>query len=472
MTHPTDDLRRPPALGGHVAAALATHPVSHPSSHLDVMSASTSRSTWTSTFTTPMARLARPLLLCAAVFTSAGPAAAQPASPANTAAPASAAASAAGTLAVQEVFEVGNAVYVRALAVEAARGALWVGTSAGVHEVDLADGHLRQTFTRDHGLANEYVFAIGIDKLGRKWFGTNAGGVSRYQETPAGAAPSASAPTSATPAATARGVKKPASGPPAIGAVGADPRWTTFFPMHGLADYWVYAFAEQKSGDLWIGTWAGANKVDARTGKFTTYVRQLVNEWVYGIAVDARDHVWFGTEGGVTRFDGKAWKSWTHADGLGAGNDEALPVSANTGLGTRKRHDLSVSSGGRGSYNPNYVFAMLAARDGSIWAGTWGGGAARFDGQRWTNLNRRDGLAGNIVYAILQDNSGALWFGTDQGVSRYDGQRWSSVARAQGLPDDHVYALALGPDGNVWAGTRGGVARVGWTTGAAAAPAR
>ncbi|MBK6850647.1 MAG: regulator [Burkholderiales bacterium] len=421
MTSLFDTLRRPSATAGPTALAV----------------------TWT---------LALLLLLATAGSAAAqGVATATSGASAAAASPAVTAPDTSGVLAVQEVFEVGNSVYVRALAVEPSRGALWVGTSAGVHEVDLGDGHLRQTFTRDHGLANEYVFAIGIDKLGRKWFGTNAGGVSRYQET-APAAPVAP-----------RAGKKPAPAPAAIGATGADPRWTTFFPMHGLADYWVYAFAEQKSGDLWIGTWAGANKVDARTGKFTTYVKQLVNEWVYGIAVDARDHVWFGTEGGVTRFDGKTWKSWTHADGLGAGNDEALPVSANTGLGTRKRHDLSVSSGGRGSYNPNYVFAMLAARDGSIWAGTWGGGAARFDGQRWTNLNRRDGLAGNIVYAILQDSSGALWFGTDQGVSRYDGQHWSSVARTQGLPDDHVYALALNPDGSVWAGTRGGVARIGWT---------
>jgi ligand-binding sensor domain-containing protein len=448
MTHLLDILRRAPkARRRHMAAAL---PVSL-----------SGRTAWSGV-------LSMTLWLACAGTASAQSAA--PASPAPTMA-ASASADATGVLAVQEVFEVGNSVYVRALAVEPSRGALWVGTSAGVHEVDLGDGHLRQTFTRDHGLANEYVFAIGIDKLGRKWFGTNAGGVSRYQETVPGTAQAASAATTANGSATQptrAGKKLAGTAPAAIGAVGADPRWTTFFPMHGLADYWVYAFAEQKSGDLWIGTWAGANKVDARTGKFTTYVKQLVNEWVYGIAVDARDQVWFGTEGGVTRFDGKTWKSWTHADGLGAGNDEALPVSANTGLGTRKRHDLSVRSAGRGTYNPNYVFAMLSAKDGSIWAGTWGGGAARFDGQRWTNLNRRDGLAGNIVYAITQDANGALWFGTDQGVSRYDGQHWSSVARAQGLPDDHVYALALNADGSVWAGTRGGVARLAWS---AVAPA-
>jgi ligand-binding sensor domain-containing protein len=321
---------------------------------------------------------------------------------------------------VKESFEVGPNVYVRALTVEPARNALWVGTSAGVHEVDLASAKLRSTFTRKEGLANEYVFAVGIDRAGQKWFGTNAGGVSRYK----------------------------------------DGKWKTFFPMHGLADYWIYAFAEQKSGDFWIGTWAGVNRLDPKTGKFSTYVKELVNEWVYGIAVDALDRVWFGTEGGVTMYDGKAWTSWTHKDGLGADNSDNLPFSANTGLGTRSRHDLSVGNEGRATYNPNYVFSMLAAADGSIWAGTWGGGAARWDGKRWTNLTTREGLAGNIVYSIAQDREGHLWFGTSNGVSRWDGKQFKTLGVAAGLLDRNVYALAVAPNGDVWAGTKKGVARI------------
>ncbi len=322
---------------------------------------------------------------------------------------------------VKDVYEVGPAVYVRALTVEPSRGALWVGTSAGVHEVDLANGRLRNTFTRKDGLANEYVFAVGLDRSGNKWFGTNAGGVSRYK----------------------------------------DGQWKTFFPMHGLADYWIYAFAQQKNGDFWIGTWAGANRVDAKTGKFSTYVKELVNEWVYGIAVDAQDRVWFGTEGGVTMHDGRNWTSCTHKDGLGAPNSDSLPFSANTGLGTRTRHDLSVSAEGPATYNPNYVFAILAARDGSIWAGTWGGGAARWDGKAWTNYTTREGLAGNIVYSIAQDASGALWFGTSNGVSRWDGKAFANVGTREGLLDRNVYALAATPGGDIWAGTRKGVARIG-----------
>lgn len=321
---------------------------------------------------------------------------------------------------VKDVFEVGSSVYVRALTVDAAIGALWVGTSAGVHEVDLASGKLRNTFTRKEGLANEYVFAVGLDRDGNKWFGTNAGGVSRYKNG----------------------------------------KWKTFFPMHGLADYWVYSFAQQRSGDFWIGTWAGVNKIDAKTGKFSTYVKELVNEWVYGITVDALDRVWFGTEGGVSMHDGKKWTSWTHKDGLGAPNSDNLPFSANTGLGTRTRHDLTVGSEGTATYNPNYVFSILSAQDGSIWAGTWGAGVARFDGEAWHNLTARDGLAGNIVYSMAQDAQGTLWFGTNNGVSRYDGRNWRNLGVKEGLLDRNVYAITVAPNGDVWAGTRKGVARI------------
>src|SRR3989304_3102145 len=101
-----------------------------------------------------------------------------------------------------------------------------------------------------------------------------------------------------------------------------DGTWKTYFPMHGLADYWIYTFASQRNGDLWIGTWAGANRVDLKTMKFTTYVKELINEGVYGLDVDKQDRVWFGTEGGGSMYDGKTWRSWNHKDGVGAPNTD------------------------------------------------------------------------------------------------------------------------------------------------------
>lgn len=322
---------------------------------------------------------------------------------------------------VLETFEVGDDVFVRALRVEKSNNTLWVGTSVGVHEIDIGSGSPRNTFTREQGLANEYVFSVGVDSQGYKWFGTNAGGASRYK----------------------------------------DGKWKTYFPMHGLADYWVYSFANDPNGGVWIGTWAGASFFDFKTEKFTTYVKELVNEWVYGIDVDTKGRVWFGTEGGVSMYDGQNWQSWTHSEGLGGANVEGLAASPNTGLGTRSRHDLAIQMGSKTSYNPSYVFAVLAAPGNTIWAGTWGGGASRFDGKSWVNYTTKDGLAGNIVYAIARDVKGVLWFGTNNGVSRYDGKTWRSFGRLSGLLDANVYALAVAPNGDIWAGTRRGVTRIG-----------
>lgn len=322
---------------------------------------------------------------------------------------------------VLDVFEVGSSVYVRSLMVEPARNVMWVGTSVGVHEIDLKTQEALHTFTRDHGLANEYVFGIGLDSENHVWFGTNAGGASRYK----------------------------------------DGQWKTWFPMHGLADYWVYSFASHPDGSLWVGTWAGVNRIDIKTNAVTTYVKELVNEWVYAIAVDSKQRVWFGTEGGISVFDGKSWQSWTHANGLGAGNASNLPLSTNTGLGTRKRHDLGVLTGGLPTYNPNYVFSMVITPEDTVWAGTWGGGVSRFDGQTWKNFTMADGLPGDIVYSLAQDGEGAIWAGTNNGVARYKNGVWRSPASPNHMLGENIYALALAPNGEVWAGAKSKVIRIG-----------
>jgi ligand-binding sensor domain-containing protein len=161
-------------------------------------------------------------------------------------------------------------------------------------------------------------------------------------------------------------------------------------------------------------------------------------------------------------YDGKTWSEWSHKDGVGAANIENLPFSANTGLGTRTRHDLSVVQQGAETYNPSYVFSLLVdERDDSVWAGTWGGGVSRYDGKQWKNYTTADGLAGNIVYSIAQDINGILWFGTNKGLSRFDGESWITYNQTTGLLENNVYAIAALPSGEIWVGTKHGVTRLG-----------
>jgi ligand-binding sensor domain-containing protein len=321
---------------------------------------------------------------------------------------------------VIDVFDIGNSAYVRSVAIDRSRNRLWVGTSGGALEIDLASHELKNTFTRKDGLANEYIFGIGIDSDGYTWFGTNAGGASRYK--------------------------------------GGE--WQVFFPMHGLTDYWIYTFAEQRDKIYWIGTWAGANRVDLKTMRITTVKDELVNEWVYGLAVDSKNRVWFGTEGGISMLDGDEWTHFTHADGLGGENRQQLPASANTGLGTRDRHDLSVTIGGVASYNPNYVFSTIADHEDAIWAGTWGAGVSRYADGTWTTFTTSDGLAGDVVYSMAQGPDGVYWFGTNNGLSRFDGSNWKTYGVQDGLLGVDVYAIAITVNNEIWVGTKGGVARL------------
>lgn len=323
--------------------------------------------------------------------------------------------------AVLEAFDVGPDVYVRSITTDPRSNTLWVGTSVGVLEVDLKTRDVLHTHTRVEGLANEYVFAIAVDREGGTWFGTNGGGASRLYQG----------------------------------------KWRTLFPMHGLADYWVYSFGQQANGALWVGTWAGVSRIDPATGNLTNFVKELVNEWVYGIDVDAQDRVWFGTEGGISMYDGKTWKAWTHADGLGAPNKQNLPPSTNTGLGTRSRHDLNLQREGQATYNPSYVFTVNVTKDNHVWAGTWGGGAARFDGRKWRNYTTAEGLSSDIIFSTAEDAKGHVWFGTDQGLSRFDGQRFQRFDKSNGITGANIYSVAVAPNGEIWLGTRGSVMRFG-----------
>jgi ligand-binding sensor domain-containing protein len=101
---------------------------------------------------------------------------------------------------------------------------------------------------------------------------------------------------------------------------------------------------------------------------------------------------------------------------------------------------------------------------GDIWVGTGfssRGGAARFDGSRWTSILKRDGLAGDKVRSVFVDQAGAVWFGAEyDGAARLDGARWSYLATTSGLPGSEVKAMAQDKDGNMWFGTERGVGRL------------
>jgi hypothetical protein len=58
-----------------------------------------------------------------------------------------------------------------------------------------------------------------------------------------------------------------------------------------------------------------------------------------------------------------------------------------------------------------------------------------------------DGLTNAAVKVLLQDRTGFIWAGTENGLFRYDGQRFQRYGPVESLPHDVVLSLGETPDG-------------------------
>ncbi|MBY6205887.1 hybrid sensor histidine kinase/response regulator [Halomonas denitrificans] len=115
------------------------------------------------------------------------------------------------------------------------------------------------------------------------------------------------------------------------------------------------------------------------------------------------------------------------------------------------------------------VETIVQDRLGYLWIGTRGG-LVRHDGHRLTVLrhdpDRADSLPGNNVMSMLAARDGSVWAGiSDQGLVRLRGRsverHWPSAEAGGELPGRFIWSIAEGCDGWIWlAFARGGLARV------------
>jgi ligand-binding sensor domain-containing protein len=166
-----------------------------------------------------------------------------------------------------------------------------------------------------------------------------------------------------------------------------------------------------------------------------------IGDNVHGSLQDKTGNLWFATTGdGVYRYNGKSFTSFTINDGL----------------------------------NSNFILSILEDKKGNIWFGT-GAGISRFDGNTFSHIQisivdtnylhpptsmNNDSAISFLVFSILEDRSGRLWFGTSKGVYCYDGNAFisflnsESVINANGLNLSSVNRILEDKHGNIWFTTK------------------
>jgi len=311
-------------------------------------------------------------------------------------------------------------------------------------------------FTTDHGLAANEVWAVFQDQEGALWFGTNGGGVSRFdgrwhtfnQENTAGGLPSNLVRTILQSAdgvlwfGTPRGLSR------------YDGReWRVFGEEEGLLDGHVRAILETEDGTLLLGTGGGVIAFDRRLGRFDV-VDTLAGVNVSSLLVDRQGVLWVGNDNGLIRCTGPDWQVCVAIESLAGVQVHQLLETQEGHLwvatveGLRRFDGRSWGKLGTEQGLPVPEVWSLAQDDrGILWFGTNGGGVCRYDGHKLIILTTAIGLTADNVTSIIQDRDGALWFGTVGGVSRYDERTWQTPL------EEPIRALDEAADGSLWVGT-------------------
>ncbi len=98
------------------------------------------------------------------------------------------------------------------------------------------------------------------------------------------------------------------------------------------------------------------------------------------------------------------------------------------------------------------IFSLLVDKSGALWFGTVLSGASRYDGKSFTRFTAKEGLP------LFEDAAGDIWFAAGGGVSRYDGKTFTNYSTKDGFPHNSVYTIAQDRSGKLWFGAQEGIA--------------
>lgn len=318
-----------------------------------------------------------------------------------------------------------------------------------VDQYTIAPQGFFRNFSTDDGLALDAIWASCTDHKGNIWFGTDGGGLSRYD---------------------GKG-------------------FTNFTSYNGLASMVIKTVFEDKKGNIWIGTFDGG--VSCFNGRYFvnyTNLQGLANNQVLSGFQDRNGRFWFGTYGG-------GLSCYTPANAGTCGNNSCGHVLSDT-VETIK-HNKNIAKGFTnytlpGGLNSNIIWSLCEDSEGRIWCGTNGNGVFCFSGKIFheekhslMNFKTENGMAGNLIRSIMQDGNGNIWFATDNGAAclkifeknnlcffnqckhnlsheadyKIHSQTISKAlvkyTKQNGLPGNLIRSISEDNFGNIWFGTNG-----------------
>lgn len=311
-------------------------------------------------------------------------------------------------------------------ACEDAQGNLIIGTLGdGVYRLDPRGAVTR--IGSSQGLNHETVLSLCVDREGNLWVGTDGGGANRLRP--------------------ARFQLQPETGGKSVQSVSTDSQgglWIAF--NGGELNYWLHdtmrkydatadlpgvnvrALLVDARDTVWLGGIVAGGIYQFVDGRFRLAPgTEGVRPQVSALFQDRATNIWVGTQEGLAFWNGATWKLYTTGDGLTTNSVRAIAEGVNGDLwvGTDGGGLNRLQDGHFTSYRAtdtglpsDYITALHTDAAGAVWIGTSGGGLARFQTGSWKRFDKQDGLAGNSISYLAEDELGFLWIGSNEGLMR------------------------------------------------------
>ena len=212
---------------------------------------------------------------------------------------------------------------------------------------------------------------------------------------------------------------------------------------NGLLDNIIKSLALDRKGNLWIGTLNGLSLFDPQTQQFTSFIHipddstSIAYGHVHKVLIDTDQQIWVGTNGGGLNLylpQEKRFKKFfpqpanpgslvdDQVNTLVQGED-MIWIGSPRGLDVinRKNHQFPLE------YIPdtaqllrNNIIALHYNPAGILWIGTENHGLVYYHikSREVFAINTSNGLLGNTIKAILEDDQGNLWISGNQGISK------------------------------------------------------
>jgi ligand-binding sensor domain-containing protein/serine phosphatase RsbU (regulator of sigma subunit) len=306
-------------------------------------------------------------------------------------------------------------------------GVMWFGTNGG--GITKYDGHSYEYITDKDGLADNVVYCIAKDKLGRILIGTY-NGLSVYDP------------------------KKKSN------------KFKNYTIKNGLSDNPIFSILFDENNVALLGTAKGISTLNNTICSALKIDKQLDSTKVFNLLRDSKKQLWCSTLGnGVFVYNGSTTKNYNSKDGLQNDNVfSVLEYSADkywflTGEGLAELHNGKIQH-----INPAKIdssatyFSYANDSDGNLWIGTSNGLIKQTKDGSITVFKKQNGLVDNSIWKILQDKESNLWFASDQnGISKLSSIRFFMYTTKDGLLFDQIKKIYQNRSGDYWIGSKQGI---------------